>query len=305
MGAAKKRTVRFYKAATVDAQGNITYVDDAFWSKFIKHVQGLSRADREASRNGKTLLGVGGRHTGTAMDYLYLGKLRSEADYPDDFDQAGTAPTSLAFNSSVREIAEPAYIVPTSIRGRVAVLRTAAGPSQEDIETWMYTVGNYATTKESFILIPVLSEKQWDLLREAQLISKIDVRVDKDASTQNASSSGKLGKAIDGVLEVADHEASVNFTMSFGHGIPDTLAGQSFTQEAKDFIQNGEYAKAVASLKIPNADGTWRTESVNFIRELVTYSARVGNDDKTPLTADLVLPEIQSAIVESRDFLRQ
>ena len=44
---------------------------------------------------------------------------------------------------------------------------------------------------------------------------------------------------------------------------------------------------------------------MDFIRELVTYQARVGDSDAEPLTPDLVLPEIQSAIVESREFLRQ
>lgn len=304
MGAAKKRLVRFYKSMVIDGDGNTTFVDDDFWDKFVEHVEGLPREDREARRNGKTLLGVGGDHARTSMRYLYLGKMRTPADYPDDFDSAGTSPTSLAFNTTIREIAEPAYIVPTGIKGTVAVLRTSSGPSHEDIEAWMSEVGKYATTSESFVLVPVVSERQWELLAQAELISKIEVRVDAEREA-NLATSGKVGAAIQGVMDLSDHEATLNFKLSFGHGIPDSSAGRRFTAEARQFIESGEYSKAVASLKIPNPDGTWRTESVDFIRELVTYQARVGDSDAEPLTPDLVLPEIQGAIVESREFLRQ
>lgn len=304
MSAAKKRTVRFYTPQVKDAQGNSKNLPSDFWDKFTDHVAKLERPDREVQRNGRNLLGVGGDHRSTAMKYIYMGKMRPRGDYPDDIDADGTEPNSLAHNPTIRELAEPAYIVPTGIRNRVAVLKTAAGPSLEDIELWISTVGNFIAIDSSFTLDAVVNKNQWQLLDDAQLISKIDVRVDADPP-ETLATAGKVGAAAKEVMDLGGDDATLNFTLSFGHGIPDTSSGREFTQEAKEFIRSGQYGKAIASLKIPNPDGTWRTESVNFIREVVTYQARVGKTDQDPLTPDLVLPEIQGAIMDSREFLDQ
>lgn len=304
MAQAKKRTVRFFTPLLIDGQGNSRFVDDKFWDGFIDFVASLDRSDREARKNGHPLLGLGGTHSKTNHKYLYVGKMRAKGDYPDDFDPTGSSPKSLAFNATIREISEPAYVIPTGIKQTVAILRTSGGPRLEDIEYWISAVGLFIGNSESFVLSPVLSTKQWDLLKEAQLVSKVEVKVTKDQAPSDGSP-GKVNAAVREVMGIGDFDASLDFTLSFGHGVPDTVAGSHFTAEMKEFIMNGEYSKAVASLKIPNPDGSWRTESVNFIREVVTYQARVGQTDGDPLTPDLVLPEVLGAIVDCRDFLKQ
>ncbi|WP_104109529.1 hypothetical protein [Arthrobacter sp. N199823] len=304
MAQAKKRTVRFFTPRIVDSKGNSTLVSDDFWGKFIDFIAARSRSDREAHRNGHALLGLGGTHNRTNSKYLYIGKMRAKGDYPDDFDPQGSSPTSLAFNATIREISEPAYVIPTGIKKTVAILRTTGGPRLEDIEYWISSIGLYIGNGQSFVLDPVLNTKQWDLLKQAQLVSKVEVKVAKD-QVPSGKAKGKVNKAVREVMAIGDFDTSFDFTLSFGHGVPNTVAGSHFTDEMKDYIENGEYSKAVASLKIPNPDGTWRTESVNFIREVVTYQARVGQTDSDPLTPDLILPEVLGAIASCRGFLKQ
>lgn len=303
MGNAKKRTVRFYRPSLVDDSGNSQYVAADFWSKFITYVAGCARVDRESSRNGRRLLGVGGDSVPHATKYLYIGKMRAKGDYPDDFDPQGTKANSLAFNTSIGEIAEPCYIVPTGHKTTIAVLRTSGGPRIEDIETYVSDVGKFIGQKKSLVLKPIVSTEQWNLLAQSQLVSKLEVRVDAH-SAPTIGTAGKVGAAMREVMELTDSDATLNMTLSFGHGVPDTAAGRKFSAEAKDFLQSGQYGKAVATLKIPNGTGGWRTESVDFIRELVTYQATVGQTDSDPLTPDLVLPEILKAIDDSKNFLK-
>lgn len=303
MGNAKKRTVRFYRPALVDGNGNSKYVADDFWTKFIAHVAGSDRADRESSRNGRILLGVGGDNVKHATKYLYIGRMRAKGDYPDDFDVKGMQANSLAFNKSIGEIAEPCYIVPTGQKTTIAVLRTSGGPRIEDIEAYITDVGGFVGQQKSFALQPVVSTDQWNLLNQSQLVSKLEVRVDA-VNAPTIATAGKVGAAVRNVLDLADTDATLDVKLSFGHGVPDTSAGHKFSAEAKKFLQSGDYGKAIATLKIPNGSGGWRTESVNFIRELVTYQATVGQTDSDPLTPDLVLPEILTAIDESKNFLK-
>jgi hypothetical protein len=303
MGNAKKRTVRFYRASLLDGQGNSKLVANDFWPNFIDHVGAVDRVDRESARNGRKLLGVAGDSVKYATKYLYIGRMRAKGDYPDDFDQKGTQANSLAFNPSINEIAEPCYIVPTGHNRTIAVLRTSGGPRIEDIETYISDVGGFSAQQESFALNPVVSQEQWNLLAASELVSKLDVRVDGHAAP-TVGTAGKVGEAVRKALDLADNDATLNMQLSFGHGVPDTVAGHNFSDEAKKFLQSGQYGKAVATLKIPNGTGGWRTESVDFIRELVTYQAKVGQTDSDPLTPDLVLPEILNAIDESKNFLK-
>lgn len=294
---AKKRTVRFYEPILKTPEGETKYLPDTFWKSFLQYASTIDQGERDISYRGRTYLGVANFHAGTGHDYLYIGKRRPKGDYPDDVDDNGDA-VSVALNQTVKSLVEPAYIVPTGKRLIVAVLRSSGGPSPEALEAWLSAAANFDVGEDSLKLAAVAQDDKWERLQHAQLVSKIEFRVEPDVVEDLGE--GEFSLAVKKVMDLSERDASLNLTISFGSSLPDTLAGQSFTARAKDFLRGSKYSKAKATTKIQNADGKWATDEINFVHEIVTHSVRVGDSEDVPLTPDLVLPEISRAIDEFR-----
>ena len=156
----------------------------------------------------EALLGVGGNHVRTSMRYIYLGKMRSPADYPMMISTQLECPPSHSRSIPLSaRLPNPRTSSLRASKGQWPCFAPQPGPAR-GIESWMSQVGRYTTTGESFVLAPVLSDKQWELLAKAELISKIEVRVDAERNT-NLATSGKVGSAIQGVMDLSDHEATL------------------------------------------------------------------------------------------------
>lgn len=292
--------MRFYEPVLKTPEGETRYLPDTFWKSFLQYASTLDQTQRDIPYRGRTYLGASNFHTPTGLDYLYIGKRRPKGDYPDDVNDNGDA-VSVALNQTVKSLVEPAYIVPTGKRLIVAVLRSSGGPSPEALEAWLAAASNFDIGEDTFKLAAVAQDDKWVRLEQAQLVSKVEVRIEPAAADD--LDDGEFSRAVRNVMELSERDASLNLTISFGSSLPDTLAGQTFTARAKDFLHAKKYAKAKATTKVQNAAGKWDTDEINFIHEIVTHSVRVGDSEDVPLTPDLVLPEVSRAIDEFKtDF---
>jgi hypothetical protein len=291
---AKKRTVRFFEPILVKQNGEKEYLPDSFWKELFDYVKALDKPSRVSPYRGRPYVGVSNSHVPTTLDYLYIGKQRPRGDYPDDVDDAGQT-KSIALNTTIKSLVEPGYLVPTGVRSIVAVLRSSGGPSPEAMESWLGNIGGFTTSDATFKLAAVAQEDMWERLDRAVLVSKVEVRVQPHAQLAEPGA-GEFSNAVADVMALSEFDASIDMTISFGHEVPDTVAGLNFTAKAKDFLKSKKFSKAKATTKIQNDRGGWDTENINFINEIVTHSIRVGDSEDEPLTPDLVLPEIQRAI---------
>lgn len=303
MAPGKSTVVRFYEARCLDEHGEHIPLEDDFWPTLIDNVSGYGEADRTVVRNYRELIGVSGEHVKTSKKYLYLGKPRHRADYPDDLAHEATVPSSLAENSSIFRMSEWTYIVPTECRSSIAVVRSSAGASPEEISAWVNEVAGFDVLGRSFKLFAVLDEDQMETLEESDLVGSLDVVLTGEQATNLNGELGAIGAAAAEAAAISGDGATIELRWSYGRKVPDTIDGRSFAEKAKTFLRGQRYKKAVASLKTEQPDGGWRTDVVNFVTEMVTCRVTISDSLNEAMALDRLMPQIVGAIEENRTHL--
>lgn len=300
--AAGKRKVYFYRLLLTRPDEDPAPLPEAHVRELFRLLQILPPGELMHRRNGRDLEGVPGTHPVAYEGYIYLGKIRHASDLPDDLGSG--APESLARNTTVGRVSEPCYIVPTGIESTIAVLTTQSGAKAGDIAYWLTQCAQLPDATDSYVLAPITSDAQLQMLENARFVSRIDVQM-APGDFDDEPAEGELEEAARELREVGGGEATVYFGASFGRTLPDTTEGRKFTDEAKRFIERGRYEKATANLKFLDEEAEqWRTEQVNFVRELITHSVQLSDNIHDPLEADRVVREMVDAIRENAEHLR-
>lgn len=299
----RPRKVYFYRLLIAKGDEEPAPVPEDHLCELFGALKGFQPGDLLHRRNGRDLQGVVSDHVHSAYGYLYLGKIRPKSDLPDDLGSG--VPESLAKNASVRLVSEPCYVVPTGIESTVAVLTTWSGAKAPDVADWLTRCADLTDPTDNYVLAPITTERQLEMLEEAQYVSRIEVQIAPGTADLERDPEGELENAISEMREVGGGEATLYFAASFGASLPDTVQGRKFTEEAKRFLENGKFKKAVANLKFPEDDRAhWRTEQVNFVQQLITHSVQISDEPDSPLEADRILAELQQAIRENAEYLR-
>ena len=300
---AKSTIVRFYEARCLDDNEQEVHLEDDFWTTLIDKVSNYEENDRTVLRNTRELIGVSGHHVKTGKKYLYLGKPRHRADYPDDLADGATAPSSLADNASIFRMSEWTYIVPTEFGLSIAVVRSSGGASPEEIAAWVNEVAGFDQLNNSFRLSAILDENQMETLEQSDLVGSLDVVLTGEQAAGLDGELGAIGSAAAEAANVSGDAATIEIRWSYGRKIPDTIDGRGFADKAKIFLRGKKYKKAVASLKTERPDGSWRTDVVNFVTEIVTYRVTLSDSLSEAMALDKLMPQIVGAIMENRKHL--
>lgn len=300
---AKKTIVRFYSVLCFDEDGEARTLDEDFWPTLIAQAGDLDEEERTVNRRYRELIGVAGKHERTHLEYLYIGKPRHKADYPDDLASGAVAPSSLANNSSIFRMSEWTYVIPTGVEATVAVVKSSGGSTPDEIAAWAGEVSGLAEQGIELKLVAILDENQMEVLDRADLVASLDVAMVGSQIPSGDEERGEIEAAAAKAANIGGDQAKIEMRWSFGRVIPDTVNGMHFAKEAKKFLKKRKYDKAIASLKTQRPDGTWETDVVNFVTEMVTCKVSLSNSLNEAMALDSLLPQIVVAIDENRKYL--
>jgi hypothetical protein len=289
-----KRRIYFLEPVIERQDGSLEEVSSNFWSMYLKHLQVLPQDRRRIELYGRKYIGEMRTEISPAEDYLYLGKARRGADWPDISNADGVV-SPLALGAGVDALIEPAYLLPVSGTTYVAVLRTSGGPSFSAIESWMSSAAGLDSQSERFVLRPYVRTDQIQRLNEAEGATKVHLKVDPGAFSDDASV-GALGNAMRQVQDLGAGGVSVDMTLSFGNARPDHAYAENVAEQVRAILGKVPLKVAEATLLVTDDEGRSKREKIDFVRDRVTGSEYVGTSEDEPATPAVVLVAMTQAI---------
>lgn len=291
----KQRTVYFYEPVVKSANGAVLPIATGFWDLLHAHTKTLAPVDREYSHYGRPVSGAARSHTSPPIDYFYLDRERPMQDWPNAKNQAGALDT-LASHGSVQSLHEPAYLVPVSGSNFIAITRSSGGPVTSAIESWLSLVAGYWPTGDSLELRAVTRGDSLQRLAAAKLASKVQVRMDKGALT-NQHFQGQLGRALEEAERIDSGSVSVDMTISFGNVTPTDAGGGALVDDIRELLKaNAPLKKVVANTMVENANGDLIRDTIDFTRDRITLTQEFGSNPNQDPTPQVVLEGMLTAI---------
>lgn len=297
-----KRRIYFLEPVIEKQDGSLEELSADFWSVFLKHVASLEPARRRLEIYGRKYVGETRSEVSPSEDYLYIGKARRGADWPDISDANGVV-TTLNLGSGADALIEPAYMLPVSGTTYVAVLRTSGGPSFSALESWMSSAAGLDSQAERFELRPYVRTDQLERLNAAEGATRVHLKVDPGAF-QDDRSVGDIGNAMRKIQDLGAGGVSVDLTVSFGNAMPDHFYAERVANQVRAIIGKVPLKSAQATLLTTDADGRSKREKIDFLKDRVTGSEYVGTSEDEPATPGVVLSAMSEAIRKFRTSLR-
>lgn len=297
----KERTVYFFEPIVLDQADNVQPLEQGFWQWVQERVEGLPEVRRRADIFGRRHVGAARQETSPALDYLYVGRLRPGADWPDVSDNAG-AIASLASTGFDGSLLEPAYLLNVSGTNYVALLRSSAGPSTTAIVAWLNQVCGFSHEGNRLELRPYVRRDQLERLGRAQAAAKIHLKIDPGVMN-DAQPHDELGQALKIAQSAGAGGVSVELTVSFGNARPTNGAGEDLIAGVRELLSAGDavpFKKASATVMVENEEGQLVRDKIDFTMDRITVRQQVGaNEDEEP-TPPVVLRAMVKAIEKFR-----
>ncbi|MCU0115472.1 MULTISPECIES: hypothetical protein [Curtobacterium] len=290
----KQRTIYFFSADEVDQNDQHTEYEAGWWSDLFDSIEGLPEEDRRLTHRQRRYEGEILQERSPHVRYLYLGKLRPGADWPDVTDRSGRR-GPLA-DTGIDGLWEPAYIVEVPRTRYVAVLRSSGGPTFSAIEAWLSHVGNFDYNDTRLVLRPYVRSGQMEKLQSAWGASRVHLKVDSEA-LRGIDPGTKITRALAEATDLGTSSVSLDVILSFGNAIPDEAGAEEMAAALTDLIGHVPVTKAEATL----IGSDMQKDKVDFIRDRVTLTQELGDsEDETP-TPQVVLSAMSEAISRFRD----
>lgn len=297
-----KRHIYFLEPVIEKQDGSLDEIGPGFWPTFLDHVWGLPPERRRLELQGRKYIGEKRLEVSPAENYLYLGKARRGADWPDISDANGVV-SPLALGDGADALIEPAYLLPVSGTNYVAVLRTSGGPSFSAIESWMTSAAGMDQQAERFALRPYVRSDQLVRLSKASGAARVHLKVDPGAF-QVGGSLGVIGDAMKQVQDLGAGGVSVDMTLSFGRATPTHAYAEDIAKELMKVIKKIPVASADATLMVEDEHGEEVREKVDFLRDRVIGSEYVGSSEDEQPTPSVILTAMANAIFKFKQSLQ-
>lgn len=307
----RKRRIYFFEPVEIDSKENVTTFGKDYWPALHTHVVGFAKDDNGVNKDRLRMEYLGNKYSGSARsekspaeDFFYIGKARPGSDWPDMEDaQSQTAPLQLADPKA--NLVEPAYLLPVSGTQYVAALRTSGGPSWSAIENWLGAVSGRVDQSNRFELRPYVRMDQLERLRDSLGVSKLNLKVDADASAALQDMPGELATAIRKVQELGAGGVSVEIGLSFGRARPVDSAADKIARQIEKLITNVKFNSASATIMLPDGEGSdYVKRPVDFYKDRVTGSEYVGTNQDEAATPPVVLKAMTEAIRKFKTSLK-
>lgn len=299
--ATKERTVYFFEPIVLDQADNVQPIEGGFWDWIHERVDSLPEVARRAEIFGRRHVGAARQEIAPALDYIYVGRLRPGADWPDVADDAGEI-ASLASTGFAGSLLEPAYVLGVGGTNYVAILRSSAGPSTTSIVRWLNQVCGFSERGDRLELRPYVRQDQLERLGRAQAAAKIHLKVDPGVMG-DAQPHDELGRALKAAQSAGAGGVSVELTVSFGNARPTDGAGEDLIAGVRALLLSDNavpFKKASATVMVENEVGQLVRDKIDFTMDRITVRQQVGaNEDEEP-TPPVVLSAMAQAIEKFR-----
>lgn len=299
--ATKERTVYFFEPIVLDQADNVQPIEDGFWDWVQERVGALSEVARRANIFGRGHVGAARQEVAPALDYIYVGRLRPGADWPDVSNDAGEI-ASLASTGFAGSLLEPAYLLGVGGTNYVAILRSSAGPSTTSIVRWLNQVCGFNEQGNRLELRPYVRQDQLERLGRAQAAAKIHLKIDPGVMS-DAQPNDELGQALKAAQRAGAGGVSVELTVSFGNARPTDGAGEDLVADVRELLLSANavpFKKASATVMVENEVGQLVRDKIDFTMDRITVRQQVGaNEDEEP-TPPVVLSAMAQAIEKFR-----
>lgn len=298
--AGKPRTVHFFELVEIAQDESISEYTAETWDDLFdliasKEVEELRHDIRRRKYEGELRY-----EARRSAEYLYLGKLRPGADWPDIRDLEGEH-TSLASTGVVGALIEPAYIVRLEGTPYVAILRSSGGPTFTAISSWLSTVAGYDFAESRLELRPYVRRDQLSRLNAAIGATKLHFKVGADLLA-DADPSSDVVRAMKVVQDTGAGGVSVEMIVSYGNARPDELGAQYLADAVSEFVRTIPGAHASATLMQPKDEG-YEKDFVDFSLDRITLSEEVGGSEDEEPTAYAILGAMSQAIRKFREYI--
>lgn len=296
----RPRTVHFCELIEVAQDESVTEYtaeawDDLFGLIGSRDVEELRHEIRRRKYEGEL------RHEPTRhAQYLYLGKLRPGADWPDIRDLAGEH-ASLASTGVVGALIEPAYLVRVEGTAYVAILRSSGGPTFTAIASWLSSVAGYDSEEGRLELRPYARRDQLARLNAAIGATKLHFKVGADV-LEDADPNSDVVRAMKIVQDTGAGGVSVEMIVSYGNARPDELGAEHLVNAVAEFVRTIPGAHASATLMQPTDEGFVK-DYVDFTSDRITLSEEVGVSEDEEPTAYAILGAMSLAVRRFREYI--
>lgn len=299
--AGKARSVHFFSAVHIDEHDRILPFSNDWWPDLLDFLSDQPEADRRVTYRNRKYFGRVVQSLSPRAQYLYLGKLRPGADWPDVVDaEGGTVPLA---STGVSELIEPLYLLPVEGTQYMAVLRTSAGPTWSALTDWLGTAGRFYGKGHSIELQPYARQDQVERLRSAVGATKVHLKFDPGAADLVPGRT-QLGQATRNALAAGAGAVSVEMTVSFGRTRAEEAGADELIAGLREIIGSNAYTRADATLLQNGADGVEK-DYIDFALDRVVYTEYVGESEDEIPTPEAVLRALSDAIDTFRTQLRE
>ncbi|MCR6647762.1 MAG: hypothetical protein NVV70_06335 [Cellulomonas sp.] len=291
------------------ADGSVSEFQPGFWDGLHGHVRGLPAAKRLVTWYGTRYGGAARSESSPAVDYVYIGRRRIPADFPDHAADDASDETPLDIPGT---LVEPMYIRSIPGTNYAAFMRTSGGPSFAACESWLTQVLGYEGTGESIALRPYVRQDSIRRLAESDGVAKLELKFEPDSLRDLAEGDGEIAHALAAVDRLGGGGVSIEVGVSFGRSHPSDAGAERYAKDLQRILGKSGLTRAVATLltrrpkpsKKPNAEPeySFAREHVNFLRDQVVHSVRIKGDETVRRTPSLVLGAMGDAV---QQFIRE
>jgi hypothetical protein len=294
----KERTVYFFSAIEVDQDDHITEFESDYWDALFERIRDLGEDERRQEIRSRKYEGEIRFERAPEVEYLYLGKLRPGADWPDIRNAEGEH-ASLASTGVVGALIEPAYIVRVARTPYIAILRSSGGPTFTAIASWLSTIAGYDFLETRLELQPYARKDQLERLASAVGATRLHLKVDGDA-LQGTEPRSRVLRAMKAVQDTGSGSVSVEMIVSYGNASPDEAGAEDLAEGVSELVRAIPFKKAVATLLVDRNDGIVK-DYVDFSLDRVTLTESVGNSEDEEPTPRVILGAMSDAIGRFRE----
>lgn len=297
--AAKQRTVYFFEPVVINQDEKPVTISPNFWEQVRDTIKELSDEQLRAEIYGRKIFGTVRHERRASRDYIYVGRMRPGADWPDVADRDGAIDT-LASTGFNRSLVEPAYLVDVSGTNYVAFVRSSAGPSTSAIVTWLNLVLGFETEGTRLELRPYVRKDQLERLKQAQDATKLHLKIDPDVMSEHEPTD-EVGKALKAAQRAGAGGVSVELTLSFGSATPTDGAGEELVSEVRKILTGPKripFTKASATVRREDDEGELIRDQIDFKRDRITLQQPFGSDENQEPTPEIVVAALNEAIAE-------
>lgn len=302
--AGKERTVYFFEPAVLNQADEAQPIEPGFWDWVHEQVRSLPEEHRRIELFGRKHVGSARDEQSPALRYLYVGRLRPGADWPDVSDEAGSI-SSLASTGLVGSLVEPAYLLNVGGTNYVAVLRSSGGPSTTAIASWLNQVCGFNFEDERLVLRPYVRRDQLERLGRAQQAAKVHLKVDPGVMS-DVEPRDELGQAIKAAQDAGGGGVSVELIVSFGNARPSDGAGEDLVDGIRELLASDNavaFKKASATVMVEDTAGNLVRDKIDFTLDRITVRQAVGADENEEPTPPVVLSAMSQAITKFQQQL--